>query len=184
MPLHQQKSFITVEEYLEGEKDGHACHEYIDGEIYAMTGSSRRHNALMVNLLTLFKNGLKAPCEPFVADMKVRIKTDDRDIFYYPDLSVSCEEEDTDDYYNEHSTLIVEVLSPSTARYDKYEKFSNYRQLPSLQEYVLIHQDIVELWVMRRANQWQKEVYNEGRVALGSVGLTVQIKEIYAGVSV
>jgi len=180
MSLDKQKSFISVNEYLVGEKYSDTKHEYINGSVYAMEGGSRNHNILTFNLTTMIGLHLKSPCQGYGSDMKIRVK----DIFYYPDLSISCQEEATDDYYNEHLVLIIEVLSPSTERIDKYEKFLVYQQIDTLQEYVLVHQDIMEIWIFRRTNQWGKEVYNNDVIELKSITLTLAIDNIYRNVNI
>lgn len=115
--------------------------------------------------------------------MKVRIHTEAEDICYYPDVLVSCDERDRETYYRSHPCLIVEVLSPSTERTDRFEKFLFYRQLSSLQEYVLVAQDMKEIQVFRRSQQWGVEIYTEGAIPLESVGLTMPVNEIYRRVS-
>jgi Uma2 family endonuclease len=114
--------------------------------------------------------------------MKIHVRRGEEDIFYYPDLSVSCREEGGNEYYNEHPVLIIEVLSPSTERNDKYEKFPAYRSLDSLQECVLVYQDIREIWVFSRAQQWQKTIYTEGEIRLTSVAVTLTVDDIYRNV--
>lgn len=184
MALNRQKSFIAVDDYLAAEKDGDIRHEYIDGDVYAMTGGSRRHSAIVFNIGGLLYRGLKFPCQGYVSDMKVHIKTPHSEKFYYPDVSVDCEEETADDYYIERPVLIMEVLSPSTERMEKYEKRFGYQQIESLQEYVLVYQDRREIWIWRRTDQWEKEVYNEGEIALRSIGVTIAIDDVYRNVGV
>jgi len=179
---HRQRTFVSVSDYLEGELHADVKHEYIDGDVYAMAGGSRNHNTLTFNLTTLIGARLQPPCRGYGSDMKVRIKQGGREIFYYPDLSVSCEDESTDDYYNESPVLIIEVMSPSTERNDKYEKFLAYRALESLQEYGLVNQDIKEVWLFRRASQWGKEVYTKGEIRLDSLGITLSMDAIYRNV--
>lgn len=178
----KQVSYMEVADYLAGEKDAEVRHEYITGDVYAMAGGSRNHNTISFNLSTLIGSQLQPPCQGYGSDMKIHIRLGQEDIFYYPDLSVSCQEETGDEYYNEHPVLVVEVLSRSTERLDKYEKFLAYRALGSLREYLLVHQDICELWLFRRARQWAKEVYAEGGVKLDSVGVVLDIAAVYRGV--
>jgi Uma2 family endonuclease len=184
MPLNKQKSYIGIEDYLAGEKDSEIRHEYIDGDVYAMVGASRNHNIITFNVAGLLHTGLKPPCQGYVSDMKIHIRDQGSEWFYYPDVSVTCAEETANDYYSERPVLIVEVISPSTERVDKYEKRLNYQRLDSLQEYVLIHQDIREVWVFRRSNQWAKEVYYEGVIELPSIEMMMQIDDIYRNVQI
>lgn len=182
MPLLRQASFISVSEYLKGEEHANVKHEYIDGDVYVMAGGSRNHNTLTFNLAASMGAQLQPPCRGFGSDMKIHILQGEQDIFYYPDLSVSCQEETANEYYNEHPALIAEVLSPSTERLDKYEKLLAYRSLESLQEYLLVHQDIQEIWLFRRRNGWAKEVYSEGVIRLEAIGVRLAMDEIYRNV--
>ncbi|MDQ2694149.1 MAG: Uma2 family endonuclease [Pseudomonadota bacterium] len=173
--------FVSVPDYLTGERDGAVRHEYLSGDVYAMAGASRSHNVITFNAAGLLHAGLRPPCQGYVADMKVHIRTPEGEWFYYPDVVVHCAGEAADDYI-ERPVLSVEVLSPDTARVDKYEKRLNYQRLDSLQEYVLIHQDFREVWVFRRSRQWEKEVYNEGTIDFPSIGLTLGMDDIYNNV--
>jgi len=111
--------------------------------------------------------------------MKVAINKEEERYFYYPDVQVSCEEEDNK-YYNTSPCLIVEVLSDSTARIDRNEKLIAYRQLPSLQEYVLCSQDFPIIEVYRRSNDWQVERFTSGQtVVLESVAYELVLDELY-----
>lgn len=174
---------MSVEEYLQGEQNSHVRHEYVNGHVYAMVGGSDRHGLITANLGGLLNVRLPDTCQVFIADMKVRIKTQEQEIFYYPDVLVSCDERDRETYYRSHPCLIVEVLSPSTERLDRFEKFLFYQRLNSLQEYVLVAQDMVEIHVFRRSNQWGAEVYSEGEIRLESVGLVIAVDDFYRRVS-
>ncbi len=179
MPLNRQKSFLSVEDYLECERDGMHRHEYAEGDIYAMTGASRRHNTITFNISGLLHAELESPCQGYVSDMKVKITSAGSEWFYYPDVMVQCNGNATDDYFIERPVLIMEVVSPFTERVDKFEKRLNYQRLDSLQEYVLIHQEIRELWVYRRSRQWEKEVYNEAAIDFTSIGISMDLDAIY-----
>ena len=111
MSSHVNRSFVSVADYLDDEKLSTIKHEYIAGDVYAMAGGSRNHNALVFNLGSLIGARLKPPCQGYSSDMKIHVRRGNEDIFYYPDLSVSCREEDGHEYYNEHPVLIIEVLS-------------------------------------------------------------------------
>lgn len=93
--------------------------------------------------------------------------------------AVSCDPGDRERYYRERPCLVIEVLSPHTERLDRFEKSLFYRQLDSLEEYVLVAQDYRQLEVLRRAEQWQAAKYTQGTVALQSVDLSVTLDEIY-----
>src|SRR5689334_23718297 len=108
MSVVQQNVLISAEDYLEAEKHAPVKHEYIRGHIYAMVGASRAHNKLALALASGLRQHLKsAGCEVFMSDMKVRIE----DIFYYPDVMVTCSKTDSNAYFSTEPTLIVEILS-------------------------------------------------------------------------
>lgn len=179
MAVPQRISVISEADYLAGEEEMSAKHEYVNGQVYAIAGTSANHNLIGVNMVTLFRVALPDHCEVFMADMKVRLETQNDLIFYYPDLMVSCEEDDRATYYREKPILIVEILSPSTRRMDFLEKFHTYQQIPTLQEYLLLAQDSQEAALFRRSTNWQPEVYREGTFTLESIGLEVSLDDVY-----
>lgn len=149
MGLAKLKPRITVEDYLEGEKISEIRHEYLDGDVYAMSGASKRHNRISGNLLEKLRNHMKGSgCETFYNEVKLRIKHLNR--FYYPDLVVVCGGDDEHDYYVSKPTVIVEVLSPSTALTDKREKWFAYQEIEGLKEYVMIEQEAEHAEVYRK----------------------------------
>ena len=157
--LVQPQPFVAVEEYLEGEKLSEVRHEYVDGYVYAMAGASDDHNRIAINILGELREVLRGkPCEPFGADMKLRIG--ESNSFYYPDAMVACDKTDMDKYFREKPTVIFEVLSPDTARVDQREKRFAYALIPSLKTYVIVSQEKQELTIIRRgkAGQWNTEV--------------------------
>lgn len=177
MPNLAEQYRLSEQDYLAGEPDSPIKHEYIDGEVYAMAGASANHNLICVNVVTALNVHLKGkPCRPFASDMKVKIGSR----YFYPDVLVDCAEYAGDDQFTETPTLIVEVLSKSTRRMDETTKRSSYMQIASLQEYLLIEQDIVDVEVVRRSNSWRSEHYFMGdQFTLESVGLTLSVAEIY-----
>lgn len=170
---------LTAEEYLEGEERSPLKHELIEGEAYAMAGTSWRHNLLCGNLFRQIGNHLeatKSPCLPFIADMKLKVATN----FYYPDLFVSCTRSDHPSV-QESAVLVVEVLSKSTRKLDKSRKQQDYlHRLPMLQEYLLIEQDCVDIEILRRSHGWQSQHYFLGDpFTLESIGLTTTVEAVY-----
>lgn len=149
--------FITPEEYLEGEQYSDIRHEYIDGVVYAMAGGTRNHNIVSGNVFARLHGQVGDPCIAYMADVKVTVKTLASESYYYPDVVVSCAEDDKNPQFLEKPTTIVEVLSDSTERTDRKEKFLAYTSLPSLEEYILISQDKKLITVARRKNDWQPE---------------------------
>ena len=106
---------IAVEKYLKLEQDAQIRHEYVAGQVYAMAGASEAHNLIVTNLVALLRPHLRgSSCRTFVSDMKVKVKTQQADIFYYPDLLVTCDTNDNKKYFKTNPNLIVEVLSDST----------------------------------------------------------------------
>ena len=183
-----QPDDISPAEYLLFENDNieGVRHEYVDGKVYAMAGASRNHGRLAMRLASrLYMHLEDSPCEVFQSDMKVGInpagnKKFGSSYFYYPDVQVSCESED-DNYYNRFPCLIIEVLSNSTARVDRMEKLMAYKQLNSLQEYVLCSQDSPSIELHRRSNDWQAEyLIGGGTLTLESVSYTIEVDELYS----
>ena len=172
-------TYISVDDYLVGELASQVRHEYVDGELYAMVGASDRHGLITVNLASLLSQRLPDRCQVFASDMKVRIQVAEREVFYYPDVLVSCDLRDREPYYRQYPCLVIEVLSPHTARLDRFEKFMFYRDLDSLEEYLLVSQDYRQVEVFRRAEQWDRIRYTKGEIPLRSVDLAIPIDEIY-----
>ena len=134
LPLTRQR--LTPEEYLAWEVLQPDKHEYVGGEIFAMAGGEDRHATVALNIAMALRNHLSGtPCRVYVAD--VRVQTDEA--FFYPDVFVTCSSADAQDRLRKREpSLIVEVLSPSTAAYDAGAKFAHYRSIASLQEYLLV----------------------------------------------
>ena len=179
-----ERPLISVEDYLQGEKVSEVRHEYVDGRVYAMTGASKNHNRLTQRLARLIGDGLTGGgCEAFASDVKVRISHDEEERFFYPDLLVECPPLTEDAYYAERPILVVEVLSRSTERADRSDKFHSYRRLHSLQEYVLVAQDAQRVEVYRRGTQWDLDLYGPGDlVRLDSIGFSLPVAQLYTGI--
>jgi Uma2 family endonuclease len=185
-------SGFSPQEYLALEHDNAIRHEYRRGLVYAMAGGSDNHSRLSINLLTEINLHLRGgDCQFFSGDVKVNYIDD---FFYYPDAFVTCDPRDLDDrYVKRYPKLIVEVLSPSTEEFDRGDKFKDYQQLISLEEYVLIAQDQrrVECWRRRSPrgaaptpqDGWHGVVYQaEDTVVLESIGLAIAMADLYQGV--
>jgi Uma2 family endonuclease len=179
------KMIISPEDYLIGEETSPIRYEYVDGEVYAMAGESKAHNTIATNLVVLLKTHLKgSPCRVYMENVKTHIKTQTTECFYYPDLQVSCSKDSLQKSHVETAPkLIIEVLSPSTERYDRTEKLYAYQQLESLEEYVLVaqHEQYVEIY--RRQTQWQREIYQLEQPYLKSLDLTLSFEDIYENIS-
>jgi len=176
---------IGVEDYLEGEKDGEIRHEYVAGQVYAMTGASRRHGLITGALFAALRPGARSRgCQLFTNDMKVHVHQAGEEAFYYPDLVLTCDPDDQADYYTERPCLIVEVLSESTARIDRREKLFAYTAgLASLREYLLVAQDRRQVDLYRRAEtDWVHETFTDGRIHLDCLDMELPIEAIYEDV--
>ncbi len=153
--------YLSPEDYLAWEEKQEFRHEYIDGKIYAMTGGTLTHNGIAVNLVALLRSHLRSKgCKVFVNDVKVQVSRNGP--YFYPDLVVTCDERDLKSKsLVRYPCLIIEVLSPSTANYDRGKKFRYYRKLKSLKEYVLISADTigVEYYRLNANQKWELDSY-------------------------
>jgi Uma2 family endonuclease len=177
MPLKYAPYKVAVEDYLQGEILADIKHELIDGEVYAMAGASKNHERIAGNVYRKIGNSLEnSICEPFASDLKVKVGND----FFYPDVMVVCEDNSENEYFTDSPALIVEVLSSSTRRMDETTKKNAYQSIPSLQEYMLIEQDFVDVELCSRNDGWQSKHYFLGdTVALASVSLMLTVEDIY-----
>jgi Uma2 family endonuclease len=158
----------------------------VDGEVYAMSGARKRHNLISLNLARALHTHLRGtPCQVFTSDVKIHVAWDWHERYYYPDVVVACEADDTDPYVVEKPRLIIEVLSESTERKDRADKFYAYRRLDSLQESVLVAQEVLRVEVYRRDTNWDLEVYEAAQadIELRSVGLSLTVAEAYEGLT-
>ena len=177
---------ISSEEYLKGENSSEVKHEYDNGYIVAMVGASRSHNLIALTLASAIKQHTKGtPCRTYISDMKVRIQTQSNDLFYYPDVMVSCDEEPSSEYYEEKPVLIIEVLSPSTETRDKLEKLTAYSSISSLVEYLTVAQDKAEInhYSMSEGSVFMTQYQDGDLITLSSINLTLSVKDIYADVA-
>jgi len=180
-------SLVSVSDYLGGEPASEVRHEYVAGAVYAMAGASEEHNDLTLNLASALRSRLRGgSCKVFAVDMKVRMAVGREDIFYYPDLLVACDPRDTDRYWKRFPKVIIEVLSPETERTDRREKFLAYIGIETVEEYVLVAQDRMEVTVFRRTAQWQAEVLTKPaeELALHSIQFKLGLETVYDGVKV
>jgi len=185
MPATQKVVSLNVEEYLTGELKSRDRHEYVGGLVYAMTGASEDHNLISLNLAFALRTHLRGGrCKVNVADVKVRLQISEEDVFYYPDVMVACDPRDTDPYFKRFPQVLVEVLSPQTEQTDRREKFLSYIQIETLQEYLMVAQDRMEVTVFRRASKWQAEVIRqpEELLRLPSLEFTLPLNAVYEGV--
>ncbi len=186
MTLNKSHSYLSPEEYLEAEKSSPIKHEYIQGQIYAMAGASDAHVTITANLVALLRNHIRGTgCRIYVADMKARIES--LDIFYYPDIMVTCDSRDTQfEYFKRYPSLIIEVLSPSTEALDRGDKFSDYQELDTLQEYVLVSQNRQRIDCFRRNSEGRWVLYSyrgNQQLELTSVNFSCSLTDVYEDVT-
>ena len=173
---------FTPEEYFAWEEQQLERHEYIDGEVYAMSGGTINHGDIALNFGALLKSHMRGRgCKTLNSDCRVSIVGSTK--YVYPDLSVTCDERDqTTAQYITYPCLIVEVLSPGTEAYDRGNKFKMYRRNPSLQEYVLVSAEMIEIELFRKTDtdDWRIINYQAGdTVELKSINLICPIEQIY-----
>lgn len=180
----QPKQAFRPDDYLEWESRQETRNEYIAGEVFAMVGARDAHNTVSGNLYILLRTHLRGgPCRVFANDMKLRVEP--ADCYLYPDVFVTCDERDRGpqaDIAKRHPTLIVEVLSESTAAFDRGRKFGYYRELESLQEYALVDPDRPSVEVFRRdvTGHWVLYPFGRGEtVEFASVGLHAPMEAVY-----
>jgi Uma2 family endonuclease len=185
MVASSDTSYMSPPEYLEWEEQQDIKHEYINGQVFAMTGGTIPHNDIAFNLASGLRNHLKgSKCRVNIADAKVGVSETGQ--FTYPDVVVSCHPKDKKALkFIQFPSLVVEVLSPSTEAYDRGGKFQLYRQIPTLQEYVLISADKVGLDCFRLNDRglWELHPFVEGNeVYLVSVDFRFPLSLVYEDV--
>ncbi len=179
-----KKSRMSRAEFLAWENAQRTKHEFVAGEIFALVGVRKAHNAISLNLALALREGLRdRPCQVYIAEVKAEIAT--ADAILHPDVVVTCSETDTDEYLVREPVSIAEVLSPTTASYDTGRKFSLYQQLESLQEYVTVDTERVAVDHFRREpdGRWIVQVLGAGaRIELTSLGIAIPVDALYAGI--
>lgn len=172
---------ITVEEYLEGEKDSPVKHEYVHGRVFAFAGASDAHNGIVVNLVAQFYDAARQKgCRLYTSDMKVKVLNSR---FYYPDIMIVCDKGDTNDYIKERPCLVIEVLSRSTANTDRREKVDAYLSLPTLQAYILVDSQMRRVESFTRTPEgWREEhLQGDGVVPFACLDTRLEFAQIYRG---
>jgi Uma2 family endonuclease len=177
---------FTFEEYLRLEEDSGTKHEFVAGNVFAMAGGTPEHAAITANVARLLGNALEQkPCRVFSPDLRVRVAA--TGLGTYPDVTVICGQLELDMAdLKQHTVLnpkvVVEVLSPSTEDYDRGDKLGNYKQIPSLQEVLLVAHDRREVEVVRREadGSWSRHIARPSEAArLLSIGCELPVSEIY-----
>lgn len=185
MPVAESSAAMTLEGFLAWEAAQDTRHEYVAGEVYDHAEASDVHVTITLNLGSLLRAHLRGnPCRVYLADMRVLVGAD---AVFYPDVFVTCDPSDKDRTHSKESpVLVVEVLSPSTAAFDRGRKFAHYRSLPSLQEYLLIDtaSRAVDLYRRGADGLWVLHPSAGGdNLTLASVAFTCSLDDLYEDVS-
>lgn len=175
----------TEAEYLEYDLHSEFKNEFFNGQIYAMAGASEKHNTISINLSSELRAQLKnKPCKVYAGDMRIKVKT--TGLYAYPDVLVVCPElqfsgDKPDTLLN--PIVIIEILSDSTESTDRGAKFSHYRQIPSLREYVLVSQNSlkIEKYHLNASSKWELEETTEEipQIELHSISCLLKLEEVY-----
>ena len=185
MAAELQHPYVSPDDYLATERAAEYKSEYYAGEILAMSGASRRHEAIVVNLIAELRDSLRGqPCKPMGGNLRVRVR---RTHYLYPDLTVTCgnmefaDDELLDTLLN--PTVIFEILSPSTESRDRSLKLRLYQQIESLRHYVLISQSTanVEVFTRQGGNDWLMHTDSglESETALPAISVTIKLADLY-----
>ena len=190
MPNAQPQHRFDANAYLAWEAAQSERHEYLQGEVFAMAGGTENHNTVALNAAVALRNHLKGtPCKVFISEIRVQVAA--VDAYFYPDVVVRCQPKSAPDgkaISTDAPVLIIEILSDSTATWDRGGKFAAYRQLPSLQEYVLIDPQAQTVELYRRNAAQRFELYawdartNPGPCEFASVGLLWPLADVFEGV--
>jgi Uma2 family endonuclease len=180
-----ERYFMPPVDYLDWEVQQEMKYEYINGEAYAMTGGTIPHNAIAINLIAALRNHVRGgACRVLGGDAKLAIT--EQGPFFYPDVLVTCDNRDRQAIkFVQFPCLVVEVLSQATEAYDRGVKFSKYRRLESLQEYVLISSDqiTVDLFRLNEQGKWELTPYTEGEtIQFSSIDFEFPIELLYEDV--
>lgn len=178
--------YITEQDYLEREVQAEIRHEYVDGMVYAMAGTSRRHNRIAFNIAFRMRLALgEKPCDVYLSDVKVRAQR--AKVYYYPDVVVGCQQQaELDEYYLDHPCLIVEVTSESTEWKDYAEKLIAYQKLEAVQAYLIVAQDYPQVTLYYRDVEtgWEVARFDglDQSITLPCVSMALSMADIYEGV--
>ena len=180
------RDFVSVDDYLAGERTGDVRHEYVGGAVYAMAGATKIHNTIALNIcLALRAHARGGPCRTYMSDIKLRLGKSPAEVFYYPDVMVGCDPRDTHQLYLQHPKLIVEVSSESTERIDRHEKRLAYQEIETLEEYLIVRQERPDVTIFRRASNWTAEIVHltTEAIRLNSLDFALPLSLVYEGVT-
>jgi Uma2 family endonuclease len=188
MTALKKPDLVTVEDYLAGEEKSDIKHEFLGGVIHAMAGGTNDHAAIAMNAGISLGSQLRGKsCRTFGSDAKVRIEFPDHTRFYYPDVQVVCHPNPGSDHFQEHPTVVIEVLSESTRRTDMGEKKDAYLTIPSLKVLLLVESDRPRVIAYRRRSSGGFEVEEHGAldavIGLPEIGAELALAELYEGIA-
>jgi Uma2 family endonuclease len=172
---------LSESQYLTLDSDSELRHEYIGGQVYAMSGAGKNHRMITMSLTSaIYQHLINSPCNVNAMDAQVKVANN----YFYPDIVIDCDENSkADSLYVEQPKLIIEVLSKSTRHIDKGPKLLNYINIASVEEYVMIEQDLVSIDILRREDNWLLLHYGPGdTVEFKSIDLCMPIEQLYARV--
>ncbi len=183
-PVHR----LTEAEYLEIERRAEFKSEFLDGEMFAMSGGIKAHSLIASNLNHFIRSQLKGcQCRVYTSDMRVKVQVSG--LYTYPDVSIACGEDQLEDEHEDtllNPTIIFEVLSESREAYDRGKKFEMYRRLPSLREYILVNQykPLIEHFARQESGQWiLRDVEGlEQKLTMPSIGVTISMSDVYTDI--
>lgn len=181
--LPDSSMVLNEAEYLTFERDSQIRHEYLDGQVYDMTGASRAHNLICTNIVAaLHPQLLQTPCEIYQSDMRVKVAT----LYAYPDVTVACQSPQfADDSFDTllNPVLLIEVLSPSTEGFDRGAKFQHYREIDSLREYLLVSQSSprIERYLKQSSGVWTltDAIEIDASLELESIEALLRLQDVY-----
>ncbi len=181
----ERQTVMTAQDFLEWDATQTIRHEFVDGEVFAMAGAEDRHATVAGNFYMALRQHLAGtPCRTFMLDLKLRVER--ANCYFYPDVLVTCHAADhAQRLIKSHPKLVVEVLSPSTAAYDRGAKFARYRLIDELQEYVVVDIDGRRTDIHRKGGDglWVLHPFEAGEsVHLASVGLDIGSEQLFAEV--
>jgi len=181
-----KRDIFSLAEYFDIEARSPILHEYIAGEIYDMADPSQAHDLIAMNLAApIHAHTQDRPSRVYFGRRQLQFKIGKDDFVYRPDVWVACGEvRSPKGEYVDTPSLVIEVLSPSTARYDRREKVTGYREIPSVEEYVVVAQKLTQVVIHRRSERWEPRILEslDDVLELRSVGLVIPVARIYKGV--
>jgi Uma2 family endonuclease len=184
MTAKPDHSLITVEEYLEVCRNNPDIHyEYTDGQVTMLAGGTLNHAKIALNIASKLKQALHGPCQPFTSDAVLKLSSR-RCVL--PDVTITCDERDlANNEYLQYPCCIFEVLSPSTEATDRGRKFNDYQKCLTIQEYILVssQEPLIEVFKREKDPLWTYRAYRDGEVSLSSIGVSLQIEDIYQNIT-